>query len=879
MNLPVFRYIQKFVHDLNTKFFSKKFRPEISMLLVACLVFAGTASYIPAVSYTDTVSGASSVPDTSGTVPTQETLPDPVYIPSDNPETETDAYEDVQTVTEREFTPAPYVLNFAYEYPEGSDISYAETLIRELIQKDSQWYAGMYDQANISPETMASALGRSYSSVMGSYNPSVKSQDPDDPSTWVISHFTNVNISFLNGDGQYTSAVSNAQEILSMASVYAYYNDITDLSEVRKYTDQLWSASHSYSVSMGDVYYCSGCVSADQPEEEEEAGDSELEGEDTFIYGRSITTEIGTGNSVYMTENGGSDERDLQEASSYETDHDETEGPAGPGEVTAETGSQTESYIEDDTEGSDAEPESSVNVIDSLAETAGSVIYEEERHQIMPEEAGETEETSIPEPEDVKRDNEDTGGEDSVGPGFLETVSDDDASGIDTISVNPAAAYAGNGDMIISPFTEEEETDLEASAVTEETETAASETTAISETTTAAATFSSSSGGLKNASNSGSAANSGDDAAAEETATASEETTTVTEKTTTAAEETATVAEETTTVIEETATVTEETTTAVEETTTVAETTAEAAVTSEIGSDSGLKRASTQTGSATETSARETTQTDSTAGQTSSDNTSGVTRITTGTTGANTQTSSELVCPGHIDLHITARITTLSDSSDLFSVDRMGNTVEEGSNWQGWTARNKSLVNHINRQDWMSVYGLDIIMENSGTPLTDLEIESYMKLLPPDISDTRRELIRFALESVGKIPYYWGGKASSPNYTGNNFGSVTVPDYRGRILRGLDCSGWVSWVYWSVTGERLAYESTDGMNSLGRQVARADLQPGDIILITGSTPHVIMFLSWTENGQILCIHESSTYGNVTVGVMTANWPYYRNLLD
>ena len=40
-----------------------------------------------------------------------------------------------------------------------------------------------------------------------------------------------------------------------------------------------------------------------------------------------------------------------------------------------------------------------------------------------------------------------------------------------------------------------------------------------------------------------------------------------------------------------------------------------------------------------------------------------------------------------------------------------------------------------------------------------------------------------------------------------------------------------------------------------------------------------MFLNWAPNGQIQCIHETGSADNVTVGVMTANWPYYRNLLD
>jgi len=100
------------------------------------------------------------------------------------------------------------------------------------------------------------------------------------------------------------------------------------------------------------------------------------------------------------------------------------------------------------------------------------------------------------------------------------------------------------------------------------------------------------------------------------------------------------------------------------------------------------------------------------------------------------------------------------------------------------------------------------------------------------------------------------------------------------VLKGLDCSGWVGWVYWSVTGKRLAHESTSGLALLGKRINRFDLLPGDIIVRTGSDAHVVMFLGWTEDGRILCVHESSAgINNVTVAVRDANWTYYRRLID
>ena len=63
-------------------------------------------------------------------------------------------------------------------------------------------------------------------------------------------------------------------------------------------------------------------------------------------------------------------------------------------------------------------------------------------------------------------------------------------------------------------------------------------------------------------------------------------------------------------------------------------------------------------------------------------------------------------------------------------------------------------------------------------------------------------------------------------------------------MKGLDCSGWISWVYWSALGRRLPAESTDGLIGCGAAVAREDLKPGDIIVRLGEEGHVVMFLAW-----------------------------------
>lgn len=241
-----------------------------------------------------------------------------------------------------------------------------------------------------------------------------------------------------------------------------------------------------------------------------------------------------------------------------------------------------------------------------------------------------------------------------------------------------------------------------------------------------------------------------------------------------------------------------------------------------------------------------------------------------------------ITCPGHVDLIVKVKVIGMKEENSLFKQDIVGNdseNIEEGG-WPGWNNYTMASARLLSSQDWFEKYGLSLSVISMLNPLSEEEIDSYMNQLPVGISQTRKDLIHFALSSVGKVPYYWGGKPASPDYTGNSFGILTSPDYKGRVLKGLDCSGWINWVYWSVTGQRLPFESTSGLAISGSKISRSELQPGDIIVRTGSDAHVIMFLGWTADGKIRCIHESSAgVNNVTIAIRDANWPYYRRLVD
>ena len=124
-------------------------RPLLAMVLCTCIAFSAMLPYIPVIAPAETSTERIYEPETV----------DILEDPTENTTDETTAEIDPDA-------PAPYKLNFSNMYEEGSETSYAEILMKELIQKDSKWFAAIYDMANKAPAKLAPSFGRKASSVL-----------------------------------------------------------------------------------------------------------------------------------------------------------------------------------------------------------------------------------------------------------------------------------------------------------------------------------------------------------------------------------------------------------------------------------------------------------------------------------------------------------------------------------------------------------------------------------------------------------------------------------------------------------------------------------------------------------------------------------------
>lgn len=148
---------------------------------------------------------------------------------------------------------------------------------------------------------------------------------------------------------------------------------------------------------------------------------------------------------------------------------------------------------------------------------------------------------------------------------------------------------------------------------------------------------------------------------------------------------------------------------------------------------------------------------------------------------------------------------------------------------------------------------------------------AVLNRLPENLSPERRAVVQQALTLVGKVNYFWGGKSLTLGWDERwgvttlvtAPGSPTIGTYRPY---GLDCSGFVDWVFFNATDGAYILSHSGGAASQHNyctDIPWFEAQPGDLVFYPGDT-HVGIVGGWDENGNLLIIHCSSGRNNVVI---------------
>ncbi|SFG08451.1 C40 family peptidase [Oribacterium sp. WCC10] len=823
----------------------------------------------------------------------EETTPR-AATPSEIPITQENTTSDTtEAETEEVFVPEADKLNLAYIFPEGADESdplnsYAGEVYKELMKEDNAYLADIYDIAGDSPRTVAGRLGVSGSRVMGKYNPKDSTHDKDNPATWYISSFKNVNVSFYNSDGKRVNEYSNVKDIMSMASVYCYHHDYLDVETFKEYCRELYSKSRSYKMSIGSVYYDDGCINRSAKEEADDAKKADKILEILREHLSKVDSEVESPESDSGSLNSASGETASANSSSVESSSgdyasgESTSAKAVSGEIISGASNQA---VESSLAGNETVASSQAVETAALADSTSEKV------------------------------------DDSVA---TDTSSSQTAVSADA---NPAETSAGfimqpgygsNGSVLMEDFAVE-------SAPQEVIQSGGGSVAAAGRDTSVAITPLDTlplPGNPNAATETVNEVSEGEvlleDAAAGDTSESVAENVNTAESTNASTEESTQESDVTSegnierilkekysvddlrnmddtmllSLIKEALEAEAEKKDSNSETDVKSKNYCPGHVDLYVSvtikgfeDEKGLKTIEFEpksTDSEAEDVKAHEEKTETSGKSDSAENTKK--KATDETSGAESKKagvkSGKSGSEGLKKSGENQPETVEKPNEGM--IDDMDETLASDgtSGWQGWTEESISEVERLVSRDWFKTYGFSISTIDPKNPLTEEEISRYLDGLPDDISGDRKKVIKFALESVGKVPYYWGGKAAGKNYEKNNFGSVVQSDYRGRVLRGLDCSGWVQWVYWSAINNNLNGSCSSGsLVGEGESIRRADLEPGDIVIRVGADSHVVMFLGWGANGKMIVIHENSSANNVSVNEVTASYPYYRKLIN
>ena len=203
-----------------------------------------------------------------------------------------------------------------------------------------------------------------------------------------------------------------------------------------------------------------------------------------------------------------------------------------------------------------------------------------------------------------------------------------------------------------------------------------------------------------------------------------------------------------------------------------------------------------------------------------------------------------------------------------------------------WTEKDLTItISAKTASDMVSAYGFtehqisaldelllqrDVLLELAGNlAAISAATSKVLKELPEDLPEDREAVIRAACSLVGKVNYFWGGKSHAIGWD-NRWGQIyevtaadspTTGTYRPY---GMDCSGYVDWVFNNSLGCIIGHGGGAMMQyTYCTNITWDEAQIGDLAFYPDDE-HVGIVAGWDENGDILIVHCASGYNNVVI---------------
>lgn len=216
-------------------------------------------------------------------------------------------------------------------------------------------------------------------------------------------------------------------------------------------------------------------------------------------------------------------------------------------------------------------------------------------------------------------------------------------------------------------------------------------------------------------------------------------------------------------------------------------------------------------------------------------------------------------------------------------------SVAEKDCWQladeyNFTAEQRQMLAELKKPEYQEMF-MALAGSYRDIALTPEEIEDIIANLPADLSEERRQVVLTAYQLEGKVNYFWGGKSlvlgwdsrwGTPQEVWAS-GSATTGTVRPF---GLDCSGFVDWVFYNASGGSFIMGRGGGaasQHSYCTPISWSEAQPGDLVFYPDDS-HVGIVYGFDCRGNVQIIHCAAGYNNVVVtgksGFTTIGRPDY-----
>lgn len=235
--------------------------------------------------------------------------------------------------------------------------------------------------------------------------------------------------------------------------------------------------------------------------------------------------------------------------------------------------------------------------------------------------------------------------------------------------------------------------------------------------------------------------------------------------------------------------------------------------------------------------------------------------------------------------------STFWDMTDLTStvetIDHPDSDPDDDTD-DSWTERILHLtITAKTAEDMKTAYGFtayqisaldELLMDRAAlsslagsVSITNIDALVVLDDLPSDLSPERQAVVKTALTLYGKVTYFWGGKSLTIGWDSRwgrlqkvtAEGSSTTGTYRPY---GLDCSGFVDWVFYNATGGSYIIGHAGGahaQHTYCSAISWDNAIPGDLVFYP-EDEHVGIVCGRDESGSLLVIHCASSANNVVI---------------